>query len=389
MTDPSMRPRPDGIAANRLDITAFIAALIIGLASYAVLQAVGASQLVVTAAVVTSMTGYALTVARVPRLRVRLDQAGDNAYYLGLLFTLVSMAVALYEFGVADAESTDGAGTRQIIANFGIALGTTITGIFLRIVLHQIRIDPADVEAMTRIELAEAARRVKAILDNVAIETAQLVDEMRQRSSDQLSALVTGTSETLQGFVSRTVADIGSFVDVTTAAQVGAVTQVAKVTTQLGLAVDQVSAAVVRLGLVEPPPLKMATRLDKVAGSLEAVGHQIESVSQRLTSVRDGADTAAEALAAAATRLSEGADRAVALQQQSLGHVVDGGSRVGEVLASLGVTIETERRNLVVLGEQLRISTLAARESQEASTKVLASLTAMVRGVTTLIDRQE
>src|SRR5207249_5959019 len=52
-------------------------------------------QLIVSFAIVSVMVVYATLVTRLPGLRVRLDQAGDNAYYLGLLFTLISMAAAL------------------------------------------------------------------------------------------------------------------------------------------------------------------------------------------------------------------------------------------------------------------------------------------------------
>src|SRR5437773_12183974 len=41
---------------------------------------------------------YASAVTFVPRVRLRLDQAGDNLYYLGFTFTLCSLAITLYRF---------------------------------------------------------------------------------------------------------------------------------------------------------------------------------------------------------------------------------------------------------------------------------------------------
>ena len=88
------------------------------------------------------MVLYALLVVCMPRLRVRMDQAGDNSYYLGLLFTLTSMAFALYDFRAMTQGGASSSGVQQIVANFGIALSTTIVGILLRVVLHRCGLIP-------------------------------------------------------------------------------------------------------------------------------------------------------------------------------------------------------------------------------------------------------
>ncbi len=137
---------------------------------------------IVTIAIVAVMVTYALIVSRIMLIRVRMDQAGDNAYYLGLLFTLVSMAFALYDSGID--QETGLIEIQQIIPNFGIALASTITGIFLRIYLHQMRIDPIDVEAMTRLELSDAAKKVKTTLTGITTNLAYFHQEVQQRSGD-------------------------------------------------------------------------------------------------------------------------------------------------------------------------------------------------------------
>src|SRR5262245_5827177 len=137
MSDPLVIERGDSSRSSRLDVYAFFTAFVVGLASYFLLHLTVRSQALETLAIVVCLFAYAIGVSRVPRLRVRLDQAGDNAYYLGLLFTLTSMAFALYEFrgaSLSDAGVSGRAGAEQIISNFGIALASTICGIFLRVV---------------------------------------------------------------------------------------------------------------------------------------------------------------------------------------------------------------------------------------------------------------
>ena len=90
----------------------------------------------------------------VPATRLRLDVAADNMYYLGFLYTLSSLAVAIY----VDEAS-------KVLANFGVAITCTIIGIAFRVALNQLRVDPYDVEAASRVELSSATRRVSKELD--------------------------------------------------------------------------------------------------------------------------------------------------------------------------------------------------------------------------------
>ena len=202
MTDP-LSIEAERSKTTRLDIVAFFVVLVVGIVWYFTMRALGAPQWAITLGLVAMMLAYALTVALTPRLKIRLDPAGDNAYYLGLLYTLVSMAFALYDFGHQTA-TAGGVAERtaaiKIIGDFGIALATTITGIALRIVFQQMRVDPADMEGSTRIELAESAKRVKATLDSVSIEVGRLLSELQQRSSDQLKDLVDKAADTIKQF---------------------------------------------------------------------------------------------------------------------------------------------------------------------------------------------
>jgi ElaB/YqjD/DUF883 family membrane-anchored ribosome-binding protein len=152
----------------------------------------------VTAVPVLIMIGYGgLLGARLFRLRD--DQAGDNLYYMGFLFTLTSLAVSLYQFSAAGS-------AEQIVQNFGIAIASTIAGITLRILFNQMRRDPVEVEATARLELAEASRRVRRELESAILEfgyfrrmTQQSIgdalDELRDsigKARDQLTAEIKG-----------------------------------------------------------------------------------------------------------------------------------------------------------------------------------------------------
>ncbi|MER9312227.1 hypothetical protein NKI51_23385 [Mesorhizobium australicum] len=114
---------------------------------------------------VAFMFTYFLITALLAGLRLHDEQAGDNLYYMGFLFTLTSLGVALYRFNVS--EPID-----NIVRNFGLAVVTTICGIGLRILYNQVRRDPIDIERTARHELAEMTRRVRGELEAASREFA-------------------------------------------------------------------------------------------------------------------------------------------------------------------------------------------------------------------------
>src|SRR5689334_11017090 len=83
-----------------IDKSLFFVAFTVGAAASLFLKALAASQLAVTALPVATMFVYAGILFTSRRWRMREDQAGDNLYYLGFLFTLVSLACSLYQFNI-------------------------------------------------------------------------------------------------------------------------------------------------------------------------------------------------------------------------------------------------------------------------------------------------
>ena len=66
-----------------------------------------------------------------------LRVAGDEAYYLGLLFTLASLIIALLQLFVFRPEDAQlQSRTHELIGNFGVALVSTVAGILARVMLQ-------------------------------------------------------------------------------------------------------------------------------------------------------------------------------------------------------------------------------------------------------------
>lgn len=147
---------------------------------------------IVTLLPVGIMLLYAFAAKFTPRLKLRDDQTGDNCYYLGFLYTLTSLGMSLYQF---NAESTG----EDIVQNFGVAVASTIAGVALRVLFHQMRLDPEDVEAAARLELAEASRRVRRELDASVRDLATF----RRATEQQISEGFVEINDSLEDITKR------------------------------------------------------------------------------------------------------------------------------------------------------------------------------------------
>ncbi|MFK4771347.1 methyl-accepting chemotaxis protein [Rhizobium sp. ZW T2_16] len=128
--------------------------------------------LVTAVPVILMLLYFALNM--LPGIRLHNEQAGDNLYYMGFVFTLTSLGISLYKF-------TGQASIEDVVRNFGIAIISTIMGIALRIFFNQMRRDPVDIERAVRHELAEMTRRVRSELDSSAMEFSSY-----RRTSNQM-----------------------------------------------------------------------------------------------------------------------------------------------------------------------------------------------------------
>lgn len=285
-----------GRFTDQMDLAAFIGTFVSGIAAYLLMKHHGLPQWSIMATIVALMVAYAFLVVNVKRVQVRLDQAGDNAYYLGLLFTLSSMAIALYGFRIEETTDEAGLGSKAaaiLISNFGIALASTIAGIAIRVVLHQMRMDPAEIEHVTRVQLSEAANRVMATIDQLSLSLAQFYTKVEQRAgdvTDTLSKEANATVEQLRTSLESTSSEMTKSIrDV----QQKILLQSEELTGLIGNTADEALAAIGRLRSVEGPPTELIDKLNAMSaafadsssrasstvGSLEAAALKLDSVN--------------------------------------------------------------------------------------------------------------
>jgi hypothetical protein len=243
----------------------------------------GIEQLFLTAIPIGIMIVYAVLL-RLPFLRLRDDHSGDNLYYLGFLYTLTSIAASLMSY-------TAGGSADIIVANFGIAVFTTIAGLLLRVAFNQMRSDPGDVERTTRLELAEAARKMRTELDSATLElkqfhraTLQSMDgsftSIRSFTEDSLKALVSSAEEFTRSSSDMIKSRDALFVENTT--------KLNKALTSATKAIDKVGS---QLDLFKSPETLVTLELGPAKKTLEDFTTSlVQSHDQVLASVRSSVD---------------------------------------------------------------------------------------------------
>ncbi len=184
---------------RRPDLTApvvFALTTLLGVIYIVAAKLLGFHPALVTMFPVLLMSVYALVVIFARRLRLRDDQTGDNFYYMGFIFTLTSLAISLYQFG-------RGGHVDEIVSNFGIAVSSTIAGIAFRIFFNQVRRDPVEVEQASRLDLADASRKVRRELDVILQELAHFRRTNQQMLDEGYSEIRTKLTETADAMLAE------------------------------------------------------------------------------------------------------------------------------------------------------------------------------------------
>lgn len=132
---------------------------------------------------------YALIVNLKGTGKLRSDQAGDNCYYLGLIYTLTSLSYAIFTFDPNKTATT-------IVQGFGIALASTIAGLILRVFFSQSRVDLFEVEDTARLELAEAAAKLKGELSLISQSFTSFAVGLQQSVTEVRDEAIEGVKET-------------------------------------------------------------------------------------------------------------------------------------------------------------------------------------------------
>ena len=306
------------------------------------------AQFYVTFVPVIIMLAYASLIYFARPLRLRDDQSGDNLYYMGFLLTLTSLGVSLYQFTATRA-------AEEIVQNFGIAIGSTITGIGLRVIFNQMRRDPIEVERIMRLELAEAARRVRRELDSSVVEFGYFRRSTQQAAADAFKQVASTFDEVASKLVAR-LEEVAS----------KSARPLETASRRSGEAIGEQTKAMVAAFAATTQQLAVETeRLSKstlaISATLDAVAAKLESMQtpDRIVEVR---------LEPLAQTLTQAVDR---LTMQSDGQV----AATKDALEAAKIAAKNSSASIVALRQAFDSNSATNRTTLDAATKIVIAMT--------------
>jgi len=369
--------RPYEVAdATGMSAVVFMAFVALGSVYILLAKLAGVGQFYVTFVPVGIMLAYAALIFLARNLRLRDDQSGDNLYYMGFLFTLTSLGVSLYQFSAEHA-------AEDIVQNFGIAIGSTIAGIGLRVVFNQMRRDPVEVERMMRLELAEAARRVRRELDSTVVEfgyhrrsaqqaaadsfkqVAERFDEIVAKFDASLKEITGQLAQPLEAASRHSGDTLGELSKTLAASLSASAQQFGAETDKLAIRVRataiKLDEVIAKLGAIEAPESAIKAGLEPIA---QSISQSVESLSERSTSdaiaIKDALATSSQAIATMFEQFKTDSKAHVELLRALLAKTDDTMRTFTDVLIRSGVdaTLQAEGLREAIQATQVDAQTL-------------------------------
>jgi hypothetical protein len=361
----------------------FISVVLAGCAYIMAAKLEGVRPAYVTFVPIAAMLAYALLITLARALRLRDDQSGDNLYYMGFLFTLTSLGVSLYQFSATHA-------AEEIVQNFGIAIGSTIAGIGLRVIFNQMRRDPIEVERVMRLELAESARKLRRELDSSVVEFGYFRRSAQQSAVDSLNHMTETFDQLVVKFFARLdeitknatipveaasrtsgagIAALSKTIGATLAAGVGRLSaETQKLSDQVAMIAAALDAMTVRFNAMQTPERVIEVRLEPIADLLT------QAVERAIAQSESQAKAVQEALAIASSAAVSSNDLVAALRGE-----------FGATTAANRSAIEAAMTMIKSTEAALNEITLNSRDYVEALGIVLAKADETMRTFTDIL----
>jgi hypothetical protein len=292
---------------------------------------------------------------------------------MGFLFTLTSLGVSLYQFSATHA-------AEAIVQNFGIAIGSTIAGIGLRVIFNQMRRDPVEVEQRMRLELAEAARRVRRELDSSVVEFGYFRRNAQQSAADSFNLM----TERFDDIVAKLLA---SLEEVTAKLSVPVAAAARQLEDATGEATRSMGASLTaNVGRLSAETETLSSRVVAISGALEEVAGKLNAMQtpDRVFELR--LEPAMQALALAADRIAAHSDTqaksvtdALAIANTAAERSID---LVNALRQDFDTTADANRAALEWAGAMIK-------ETSEVLNEIKASSQACTEGLTFMLEQTD
>ena len=228
----------------------------------------------------------------------QLDRSSDNAYYLGLLYTLFSLSYSLvkitFKFDV-DGNFEGSGSVLGLLPDFGVALLSTIAGIGMRVWMQQYNNDPGTIDN-------EARQQLGRMLDEIKTSMIRFQGDL-----STLSTTYNSSTEELNKRVAETLADAAKIhsenIKTVSKELVDLAAENKRQIEVIGQSAQSISTT-----LTESATL-LKTSFEQITGSIETnlnnFSNRLDTSSSKISDVVDKIDVAAQQITNTVNILSE------------------------------------------------------------------------------------
>ena len=204
--------------STQSDAIIFVSVFLIGLMVQIIFRLwLDFSALFVTLILLCLMTVYANLIRFNTASKTGADRSGDTLYFLGFIFTTITLGIALFKIGESDRDFA----TSIILSDLGIGISTTVWGLVLRVLFSLMRTGTEEIEGRTLSNLNQKSKSLSAkltranqIAEEITIKTQQTLEE----TGDALAKVASTADERFANIYDETVSKHQALLTMNTAA---------------------------------------------------------------------------------------------------------------------------------------------------------------------------
>jgi|GEM_PF-4562283 len=325
-----------------------------------------------------AMAGYLVVAYVGDRTSLATLQFADSMYYLGFLFTLISLSVSLLAFARSAYAEDDVPG---VVSRFGVALLTTVVGLGCRIYLVNFRKSMDDSLAQSEQALSRAGEALRQQLEQLSQDMtvqSKLMNESLHGAIDLSAAELKAAAAAGRSTIEATARSVASAVEAAGSqveasarrggeAVLGSLGELARKVEESRLPSELFTAS------LAPAVEGLAGQLTSLAGVLEASGANQREMLEAASALAEGISrlrSAGRDLASSLEGVEKGADRMAAFAQ-SLERVAAAVDAVGSGLEEHQKLVGRLRSEAEQDAGALALHRKALRENLRASERAL------------------
>ena len=136
------------------------------------------------------------------------QQFADSIYYLGFLFTLLSLIASLFLFSASGQVDFS-----AFVSRFGLALSTTVVGLGIRVALSSFGVEAEESFRKSEESLAEASYKLRGNVDQISVDVraqARAMKEVLEVMLEESKSVIGEATESTKKAVAQAADDLRS-----------------------------------------------------------------------------------------------------------------------------------------------------------------------------------